>query len=95
MRNELGVELEERDYIKSAFSARELQSLFEGRDPRDFLNPKSPVYKARGLAGKALSAKQALELIVEEPNLLKRPIVIAGREMIAGFDRERLRALFS
>ena len=92
MRSELGVESEDRDYAKSPFSAAELEQLFAGRDPRDFLNPKSPAFKAMGLAGQTLTPAGAIKLMVKEPNLIKRPIVIAGKEMIAGFDRERLRA---
>ena len=45
-----------------------------------------------GLAGKSLTPPQALALMAKEPNLIKRPIVIAGKEIIAGFDRDRLRA---
>ena len=92
MRKDLGAELDERDYAKSPLSAAELKDLFTGRDPRDFLNPRSPAFKAMGLAGKTLSAEQALALMAKEPNLIKRPIVIAGKEMIAGFDRDRIRA---
>ena len=92
MRKDLGAELDERDYAKSPLSAAELKDLFADRDPRDFLNPRSPAFKAMGLAGKTLSAEQALALMAKEPNLIKRPIVIAGNEMIAGFDRDRLRA---
>jgi arsenate reductase-like glutaredoxin family protein len=66
--------------------------VFAGRDPRDFLNQRSPAFKAMGLAGKTLSAEQALALMAKEPNLIKRPIVIAGKQMIAGFDRDKLRA---
>lgn len=92
MRKDLGAELDERDYAKSALSAAELADLFAGRDPRDFLNPRSPAFKAMGLAAKTLSAEQALVLMAQEPNLIKRPIVIAGKQIIAGFDRDRLRA---
>ena len=92
MRKDLGAELEERDYAKTALSAAELKDLFADRDPRDFLNPRSPAFKAMGLAGKSLTAEQAIALMVKEPNLIKRPIVVAGKEMIAGFDRDRLRA---
>ena len=92
MRKELGAELDERDYAKSPFTAAELRDLFAGRDPRDFLNPRSPAFKAMGLAGKTLSAEQALALMAKEPNLIKRPIVIAGKQLIAGFDRDRIRA---
>ena len=92
MRKDLGAELDERDYAKSPLNAAELRDLFAGRDPRDFLNPRSPAFKAMGLAGKTLSPEQALALMAKESNLIKRPIVIAGKEMIAGFDRDRLRA---
>ena len=91
MRKDLGVELDERDYAKAPLSAAELKDLFAGRDPRDFLNTRSPAFKAMGLAGKSLTPAQALALMAKEPNLIKRPIVIAGKEMIAGFDRERMR----
>jgi arsenate reductase-like glutaredoxin family protein len=92
LRKDLGVELKERDYAKAPLNAAELKDLFAGRDPRDFLNPRSPAFKTMGLAGKSLTHQQALALMAKEPNLIKRPIVIAGKEMIAGFDRERLRA---
>jgi len=92
LRNDLGVELDERDYAKAPLSTAELNDLFAGRDPRDFLNQRSPAFNAMGLTGKSLTSEQALALMAKEPNLIKRPIVVAGKEMIAGFDRERLRA---
>jgi arsenate reductase-like glutaredoxin family protein len=92
LRDELGVELEERDFAKAPLSIDELKQLAAGRDPRDFLNSRSPAFKARGLGGKVLSAAQALRLMAEEPNLIKRPLTVVGRRMIAGFDREQLRA---
>ena len=92
MRKDLGAELDERDYAKVPLSASELKELFAGRDPRDYLNPRSPAFKAMGLAGKSLTQEQAFALMAKEPNLIKRPIVVAGKEMVAGFDRERLRA---
>lgn len=95
MRDELGVELDERDYAKQPLTAAELKELFRGRDPRDFLNPKSPAFKAMKLTGKTLTAAQALALMAKEPNLIKRPLVVAGGEVVAGFDRERLRSLLA
>ena len=92
MRKDLGVELEERDYAKTPLTVAEMKDLFDGRDPRDFLNARSPAFKAMGLAGKSLTPDQALALMAKEPNLIKRPIIVAGKEMIAGFDRDRLRA---
>jgi arsenate reductase-like glutaredoxin family protein len=95
LRDELRVELDERDYAKQPLSVAELKVLFAGRDPRDFLNSKSPAFKAMGLKDKKLTAAAALALMAKEPNLIKRPLTVAGSEVVAGFDRERLRALLS
>lgn len=95
MRSELGVELAERDYAKTALSIDELRALFAGHDPRLYLNPKSPAYKAGGLAKRALTPEQALELMARDPQLIKRPLTRVGKQLIAGFDREGLRAALS
>jgi arsenate reductase len=92
LRKDLGLELDERDYARVPLSALELKELFAGRDPRDYLNPRSPAFKAMGLAGKSLTPEQALALMAKEPNLIKRPIVVADKQILAGFDRDRLRA---
>ncbi len=91
MRDELGVELDERDYARTPLGVAELKELFKGHDPLEFLNAKSPAFKARGLAGKKLTREQALKLMAEEPNLIKRPLVLVAGEIIPGSDRERLR----
>lgn len=91
MRDELGLELDERDYAKAALTAGELGEIFKGRDPREFLNPKSPAFKAKGLEGKKLTPDQAIKLMAEDSRLLKRPLVIASNRIIAGFNRDELR----
>jgi arsenate reductase (glutaredoxin) len=94
LRNDLGIELDERDYAKNPLSAAELKALFgdAGLDPRDFLNPRSPAYKQMKLADKRLTATEAIELMARDLNLIKRPLMIAGKNVVAGFDRDRLRA---
>lgn len=91
MRDELKTDLDERDYAKQPLTRLELEDLFAGREPRDFLNPKSPAFKSLGLKGKTLTEKQALDLMAKEPNLIKRPLIIIGHEIITGFDRDALR----
>jgi arsenate reductase-like glutaredoxin family protein len=94
LRNELDADLDEHDYAKHPLNEAELKSLFDdaGQDPRDFLNPRSPAYKQLNLAGKKLSALDAIKLMARDANLIKRPILIAGKNVVAGFDRDRMRA---
>ncbi len=85
-----GIEIDERDFAKAPLSADELQEIFRDHDPREFLSTRSPTYKALGLAGKSLTRDDAIALMVKDSNLLRRPLVIAGKEIIVGFDRQRL-----
>ena len=94
MRNELALELDERDYAKRPLDEAELKDLFKMADPRDYINPKSPAFKRMNLKGKTLTSDQALKLMAEEPNLIKRPLTIGGRNIVAGFDRDQLRRAF-
>ena len=94
MRDELAVELDERDYAKQPLTEAELKDLFKATDPRDYINPKSPAFKAMSLKGKTMTAAQALKLMAQEPNLIKRPLTIARRKIIAGFDRDQFRKAF-
>jgi arsenate reductase-like glutaredoxin family protein len=94
LRNELAVELDERDYAKQPLSEAELKDLFKAVDSREYINPKSPAFKAMNLKGKTLTPDLAIKLMAREPNLIKRPLTIAGRKIIAGFDRDELRKTF-
>jgi arsenate reductase-like glutaredoxin family protein len=91
LRDELRLDLDERDYARMPLTVGELKEIFKGRDPREFLNPKSPAFKEKGLGARKLTAEQALKLIAQDSRLLKRPIVVAGDKIIAGFDRDELR----
>ncbi|MGH8337959.1 MAG: arsenate reductase family protein [Gammaproteobacteria bacterium] len=88
--NELGAEVEERNYAKERLTLDELKSIFKGADPRDYINPKSPAFKALQLKGKPLTQAQAFALMAQEPNLIKRPVTVVGKKIIAGFDRDAL-----
>jgi arsenate reductase-like glutaredoxin family protein len=56
----------------------------------DFVSTRSPVFKQRRLP---TSKKEAIALMLENPNLIRRPIVIKGSKVIFGFDREQYATL--
>jgi arsenate reductase-like glutaredoxin family protein len=46
---------------------------------------RSPVFKTRPLPK---SKKEAIDLMVEQPNLIKRPILVRGSNAVFGFNKE-------
>ena len=50
----------------------------------DFVSTRSPVFKERPLPK---SKKEAIDLMMENPNLIKRPILIRGSKVTFGFDK--------
>ena len=56
----------------------------------DFVSTRSPVFKQRPLPK---SKKEAIALMLENPNLIRRPIVIKGSTVIFGFDKDQYGAL--
>ena len=56
----------------------------------DFVSTRSPVFKTRPLPA---SKKEAIALMLENPNLIRRPIVIKGSKVIFGFDKDQYAAI--
>jgi arsenate reductase len=52
----------------------------------DYVSTRSPVWKERPLPR---SKKEAIDLMMENPNLIRRPILISGSKVIFGFDKDR------
>ena len=52
----------------------------------DFVSTRSPVFKTRPLPR---SKKEAIDLMMEQPNLIKRPILVRGSKAVFGFDKQR------
>lgn len=90
---ELGAELESRDLDKERLSEAELDELIANRDYKDFLNTRNELYRARKMKENPPSRAEAIKLMANEPNLIRRPIVIRGSQMQLGFDEEQFKKL--
>jgi arsenate reductase-like glutaredoxin family protein len=49
------------------------------------VSTRSPVFKTRPLPR---SKTEAIELMMEQPNLIRRPILVRGSKVIFGFDKK-------
>ena len=76
----------ERDPPTRAFLERHVSSV----QFLDFVSQRSPVFKQRPLPK---SKKEAINLMMKNPKLIKRPIIISGRTVIFGFDKSRVKLL--
>jgi len=88
-----GVELELRDLAKERLSVAELDKLIGGRDYKLFLNPRNELYRERYMKDHPPSRAEALKLMASQPNLIRRPVVIAGKKIVLGFDEKALKEL--
>ena len=86
---EQGAELESID-LNQGLSVTQLDKIIGKRDYRKFLNTRNELYRNMKMKDHPPSRQDALRLMSENPNLIKRPIVIKGRMIVLGFDPERL-----
>lgn len=67
-----------------------MDALIGKRDYIPFLNSRNALFRERGMKDNPPSREEALKLMSENPNLIKRPITIRGRKMVLGWDEEKL-----
>jgi arsenate reductase-like glutaredoxin family protein len=78
--------LEEREYGKDPLSEKELRDLLAGVEAADFLNPRNALYRERNMKQKPPSREDAIKMLLKEPNLLRRPVLVRGQKKILGFN---------
>ena len=89
----LGAELESRDLDKERLTEAELDELIGERDYKEFLNTRNELYRRRKMKEHPPSRSEAIKLMAKEPNLIRRPVVMRGSQMLLGFDEEAYRKL--
>lgn len=85
--------MEMRDLGKERLSAAELDALIGERDYRMFLNSRNETYRAKNMKANPPSRAEALRMMAAEPNLIRRPVVIARKGIVLGYDEEALKKL--
>jgi len=89
----MGVEFESRDLDKERLSEAELEKLIGDRDYKEFLNTRNELYRTRKMKEHPPSRAEAIKLMAKEPNLIHRPVVVRGSQMVLGLDEEAYRIL--
>lgn len=90
--SERGIEYQLRDPKEAPLGAREIQSLLQALDSaEDLIDTHAALYRTRGLAWMDYDA---VEEIIEHPELLRQPIVRTDAGTSIDPDAAELKALF-
>lgn len=90
-----GQPFEAVNYYDKPFSKARLKGLLKksGLSARDILRTKEDIYKTLGLAKKQLSEDGLIELMLEHPDLIQRPLVEKGDRVILARPAETVKTL--
>lgn len=81
-----GHELEVRDILSEPWTADRLRPFFGGRPVGEWFNRSAPRVKSGEVTPDELSEQEALTLMLQEPLLIRRPLMQVGDQCRAGFD---------
>jgi arsenate reductase len=83
------------DYLKTPPSAAELKAILRklGLKARDVLRAGEPIYAELGLEDRDLDDDALIALMVKNPILIERPIIVAGNKAAVGRPPENVLAI--
>ncbi|MGN6485285.1 MAG: arsenate reductase family protein [Thermomicrobiales bacterium] len=86
-----------RDYFRDRFTREELADTLSraGLTPREILSRRSKVYLARTDEIDALGDDALLDLMLQEPTLVRRPLVIKDGRAVIGHNQRALTDLIA
>ena len=84
---EKGVHVEVVD-LNQGLTEEQLDRLIGDRDYRKFLNARNELYREKDMKANPPPRAEAIRLMAAHPNLIKRPLIVRGGEILFGFDAD-------
>ena len=90
---ESGVDFDAVDYFVRPLSGTKIKDLLKkmGISAKELLRTKEDIYRDLGLAKKALTDAEIIDLMAEHPDLIQRPIVERGAKAILARPAEKIK----
>ena len=90
-----GVEPIVIDYLSTPPTQSELSEIcgMLGIDPQDLIRRGESIYQELDLANRELSAEEALKVMIENPKLIERPIVVKNQKAVLGRPPDNVNSL--
>ncbi|MGH1469675.1 MAG: ArsC family reductase [Cellvibrionaceae bacterium] len=84
------------DFRKEGITQKQVKDWVETLGLEQLVNKRSTTWKALPKTQQeSFDKKSAIPLIVENPTLIKRPLIENGKDITVGFNEEKYLALFS
>ncbi len=88
----MGVEFEARDFFKEPFAEDELAAMMKLAPPSEIFSWRSPSLKSMDVDRESLMPEDLLRLMLQEPRLIRRPILRVGDRLIVGANLKTIEA---
>ena len=97
MLRESNVDYDKVNYYTKPLTEKKLGELLKKMNlkPRDILRTSEKVYKELGLAKSAHTDAELIKLMIENPDLIQRPIVERGSRAVLGRPTEKVKELLN
>lgn len=82
------MDYEPRDYARKPLTVDDIRAIAGPHALREVMNPRSPSFRKLGIERDSIDEDQALELMLDNQNLVRRPTLAAGHVRIFGFDAD-------
>ena len=94
---ETGVDYERINYYETPISASKLKDLLKKMSlgPRDIMRTTEKVYRELGIAKGDFRDKELIDLMIEHPDLIQRPIVEKGGKAVLGRPTENINEILN
>ena len=89
-----GIDLVERDFFQNGFTENELRALIGDRPVSGYFSYNSPSFRKMGLDRDRLSDDQLITMMVEEPRLVRRPLIQVSGELVVGTNKKAMAQVF-
>lgn len=86
----LDLDLRVRDLTKHPLTYDEITRIVRHIDIKHFLNAASKMYKKHQMERELPDRKQLIALMAEDNELIRKPIIISGRLMTVGCNRQKI-----
>ncbi len=87
---ESGCTLIERNLLEHGLDRESLKSFLSEMPVADWFNPAAPAIKNGTITPLALAEEEAMDLLMGDPILIRRPLMIIGTEKLCGFDSAKV-----